>query len=619
MIVYQNSAQGFKEDVDQNHIANAVEKDFKEKFGRRVSPSEKSSWNNSLSFMERVIRRSAVPDDCGVLIEYNLPTSSSRIDFIITGHDENNKKNFVIVELKQWQTASETHKDGVVVTYLGHNERETAHPSYQAYSYKSFLQDYNQNIYDGEIYPFSCAYLHNYKQKEPEPLTAEIYQTYVLDSPLYFQEDHQKLADFLKLHVGQGKGMDILYEIESGRIRPSKKLINYVRNMFKGNREFVLIDTQKVAYETALDIAKTSQTKSVIIIKGGPGTGKSVISMNLLGGLLKERFNAIFIAPNSAFRDVMVQKLAQDTTKKRLGHLFKGSAGFFEMPNNTYDVAVVDEAHRLKNKKAYQYRGFNQVEDIVKASRVSIFFVDENQMVRPDDIGSISEIKRVANDLRANVHEMELSTQFRCSGAEGYINWLDYVFQLKETANFDGWEDGNFDFKIFDDPKELQSAIKEKYNEGFSSRLVAGYAWKWTSPKDGNPNGEVEDIDIPEFNFKMPWNSRKVGTTWAIDEEGVDQVGCIHTCQGLEFDYVGVIVGNDLRFDPDKLEYYVDWASYKDMSGKKGLKDDPEKLALLVKNIYKTLLTRGMKGCYVFFQDPEVKKYVQSRIKKTNN
>lgn len=615
MIIYQNTIKGFKFEVEENLIADSVERDFEEKFGRKVSQSEKSSWQNSLSFMERVVRRSAVADDCGVLIEYNLPTSSSRIDFIITGHDANSRKNFVIIELKQWQTASETHKDGVVLTYLGHDERETPHPSYQAYSYKSFLQDYNQNIYEGEISPFSCAYLHNYKQLDPEPLMAEIYQTYVLDSPIYFQEDCQKLADFLKQHVGQGKGMGILYEIESGKIRPSKKLIEHVSKMFKGNQEFVLIDTQKVAYETALDIAKNSQVKTIVIIKGGPGTGKSVISMNLLGGLLKQGLNSIFIAPNASFRDVMVQKLAQDVTKKRLHHLFKGSSGFFEVPLNTYDVAVVDEAHRLKNQKAYQYRGFNQIEDIVQAAKVSIFFVDENQMIRPDDIGSIVEIKRVGQDFNADVHVMELTTQFRCSGAEGYINWLDDIFHLKETANFDGWEDGNFDFKIFDNPNELRTSIQEKQSQGFSSRIVAGYAWKWSSPKEGNPDGEVQDVDISEFDFKMPWNSRKVGTTWAIDEEGVNQVGCIHTCQGLEFDYVGVIVGRDLRFNADKLEYYVDWASYKDSSGKKGLKNDPEKLTLLVKNIYKTLMTRGIKGCYVFFQDSEVKKYVESRLK----
>lgn len=615
MIIYKNTAIGFRSDVDTNRIADEIELAFRNNFGRRVNPSEKSSWMYSMSFMEKIVRRSEVADDCGVLVEYNIPATSNRIDFLISGCNDNDSKNFVIIELKQWQTAKQTEKDGVVTTFLGHTERETSHPSYQANSYKLFLKDYNENIYSGKLNPFSCAYLHNYKELNPEPLKSDIYKEYIDDSPIYFKEDYDKLETFLKKHVGKGKGMDILYEIEAGKIRPSKKLIDHVSSMFQGNQEFILLDEQKVAYEVAFEAAKNVNKKSVVIIKGGPGTGKSVISINLLGGLLKRQLNAVFIAPNASFREVMMHKLARKTKKTRLKNLFKGSSSFYELEKNSYDVAVVDEAHRLKNGKAYQYKGENQIEDIVKASKVSIFFVDENQMIRPDDIGSVSEIKRVAKSFNSSVKEIELSAQFRCSGADGYINWLDHVLQIKETANFDGWENGDFDFKIFSNPNDLLFAIKDKNNKGYNARLLAGYAWTWSSAKEGNFNSEVNDVCIPEFDFNMPWNSRKTGTTWAIDESGINQIGCIHTSQGLEFDYVGVIVGNDLKFDVKNLEYFVDWKSYKDMSGKKGLKEDPKVLNLLVKNIYKTLMTRGMKGCYIFFQDKSVEEYFRSRLR----
>jgi len=298
-----------------------------------------------------------------------------------------------------------------------------------------------------------------------------------------------------------------------------------------------------------------------------------------------------------------------------LNHLFKGSSGFYELENNVYDAIVVDEAHRLKNYLAYQYFGQNQIEDIVKASKTSIFFVDENQIIRPEDIGTIEEIKRIANKHEASINELELQVQFRCSGSDGYINWLDHTLGLKETANFDSWEDKKFEFVIFDDPNEVREAIRKKQNEGFDAQMLAGYAWKWTSAKEGNSDSQIEDVEIPEYNFRMPWNSRKVGSNWAIDEKNNEQIGCIHTSQGLEFDYVGVIIGKDLCFDNEKFEYYSPWNSYKDAAGKKGLKNDPEKLCTLIKNIYKVLMTRGIYGCYVFIQDEQLRNYFKSRLK----
>ncbi len=257
------------------------------------------------------------------------------------------------------------------------------------------------------------------------------------------------------------------------------------------------------------------------------------------------------------------------------------------------------------------YQGYNQVDDVIKAARTTIFFIDDNQMVRPDDIGSVAEIKKYANIYGAEVLEMELAAQFRCSGAEGYINWLDDVLQLRETANYDGWEDGDFEFKIFDDPNEMRKAIKQKDAEGHSARILAGYAWEWTAQKAGNADAQVSDVLVPEYEFAMPWNSRKVGSTWAIDDSGIDQVGCIHTSQGLEFDYVGVIIGDDLAYNDETSTFYTDYAKYYDKVGKKGLKDDPKELNRLVRNIYKVLMTRGIKGCYLYCTDPTLQYFFE--------
>jgi DUF2075 family protein len=616
MIIYQNTSKGFMQDVDSNRISDRIKEAYFEKTGKiNFADKEDTSWINSMEFMGKIIRKSQIKDDCGVLIEFGLPSTSKRIDFILAGEDVSGNKNFIIFELKQWKEAESTATNDLVQTkYYG--GRQSIHPSYQASSYKMYLSDYNENVYNSSITPFSCAYLHNYTEGNPEPLKSTVYESIIKDSKLYFKDDFQKLETFIKKYVGEGNGKEILYKIESGNIKPSKKLIAHVAGLFKGNKDFILLDDQKIAYEIAYDIAINATTKKTIIITGGPGTGKSVISMSLLGGLLKKSINVIFSAPNASFRDVMIDKLVGENNSQRVKHLLKGSGAFYNAKLNTFDVIVVDEAHRLKNQTAFMYKGNNQVEDVVKASKVNIFFIDEDQIIRPEDIGSRAEIKRIAALYHSEVVELDLSAQFRCSGANGYVNWVNDVLQIKDTANFDGWDKKDFDFKIFSDPNELRKEIQEKSSQGFNSRLLAGYAWNWTHLNMGNSDSQISDINIPEFNFSMPWNSRKIGTTWAINKEGINQVGCVHTSQGLEFDYVGIIIGKDLQFNSQINKYFTDWNEYKDKKGKQGLNKNLEGLNKLVRNIYRILLTRGMKGCYVYFVDKEAEQYFKQRMNR---
>lgn len=606
MIIYQSTAKEFRDTVDTGGIVPAIEAAFRSKLGRGVPPSEVSAYTNSLPQMERVVRRSGIADDCGIMIEYKIPLTNFRVDFIVSGQDENGNKNFIIVELKQWSKASVADGDGLVESFTGGANRVVAHPSYQALSYKNFISDFNENVANDTVLAYSCAYLHNYSEANPEPLRETRYAKILEQSPVFLRDDQEKLEAYLNKYVKYGKGMDILYEIESGRIKPSKKLVEHVSGMFEGKDEYHLLDEQKVAFERTRFVANNTKTsKSVVIIKGGPGTGKSVISLNLLNALLGDELNTVFVAPNASFRETLVKKLAGTLPRTRLKNLFMGSSNFVEANPNEFDVLVVDEAHRLKRRGAYMYQGVNQVDDVIKAARTSIFFIDDNQMVRPDDVGSVAEIKKYADLYGAKIHEMELAAQFRCSGAEGYMNWLDDILQLRETANYDGWEGGDFEFRVFDDPNEMRKAIKKKDSEGFSARILAGYAWQWTSQKEGNADAQVNDVLIPEYEFSMPWNSRKVGSTWAIDDSGIDQVGCIHTSQGLEFDYVGIIIGDDLEYNDETSTFYTDYSKYHDKVGKKGLKDDPKELNRLVRNIYKVLMSRGMKGCYIYCTNPK--------------
>ena len=620
MVIYRNTYKDFKRDVAHLELTDILIDKFDTILHRKIAENEKRSLENSLSAMYRVMNTTNLPDDCGISIEYNLPHTNRRIDFIIAGEDEKKKKHVVIVELKQWQSALATQMDGIVQTVLQRGMRNTSHPSYQAYGYKRFLTDFNEAVYDGDIAVQSCAFLHNYTSSDPEPLLDKIYAHYVNDTPLFFREHVHPLVTFISSHVGKGKGMDILYEIENGKIRPSVKLVDAVGSLFKGNEFFLLLDEQKVLYE-ALIHTPILENKQVVIIKGGPGTGKSVLSFNLLYGMLKKRKNVVLAAPNASFRDVMKKKLKKSGIRKDLkdlsstmvlDNIITGSAGYFGVPENQYDVIIVDEAHRLKDDKAYQYWGENQIKDVMHASRLSIFFVDDLQSIRPEDIGSVKNIKKAAASFNAKTSEYVLDVQFRCSGMDGYINWVDHTLMIKDTANYDSWDTEAFTLTLCDSPHEVYDHVRQRIKEGYEARMLAGYAWKWTSAKDGNPDGQIEDVVIEEHNFRMPWNSRSARTTWAIDETGVNQIGCIHTSQGLEFDYVGIIIGKDLQYDPNKKELFASWENYKDAAGKKGLKGKAHTLTQLVKNIYKVLLTRAMKGCYVYCHDVNLQEYFTS-------
>jgi DUF2075 family protein len=613
MIIYSNTNLAFRQDVESNHIADIIETNFIEKMGHRESPAEKTAWRNSMQYMERILRNSKIEDDCGVLIEYTIPNTSKRVDFIVTGRNEKQEKNYVLVELKQWEEASATDIPELVHTFVGGGFRDVLHPSYQAESYSRMMGLMNEGIYDNNIIGFPCVYLHNYERKTPEPLLDPRYRDGIKQAPIYFMDDYRKLQDYLKKMVGAGKGMDILYEMEHGRIRPSKALVDCVDSLYAGNDEFVLLDEQVVAYNTICRELEKIDRKKTIIVKGGPGTGKSVISFKVLHKLIDRRLNAKFVAPNEAFREVMVKKLvAYKVDKaKNIKPLFGGSGAFFGVPLNAYDVLVVDEAHRLKGKGAFMYKGDNQIKDIIHASRLNVFFVDDTQKIVPVDIGSVSEIRKAAEEEGSEVVEMELKAQFRCSGAEGFVNWVTHTLQIEDTANYEGWDQEEYEFRIFEDPNDLYETIRRKNDEtNNNARMVAGFAWDWSE----DVNAAVDDVTIPEKNFRMPWNARNQRALFAVKEDSVNQVGCIHTVQGLEFDYVGVIIGNDMKYDPDTHSILVEFDEYKDKSGKKGLKKQQDRLTQYVKQIYKVLMSRGRYGCYVYCRDENLKKYLESRL-----
>ena len=612
MIVYQESCETFMADVQDSRIDLQILGQFKAKLNRSTSPSEIQSWSNSMQYMKNVLEVAQVPRDAMVTIECQIPQTSKRIDFILTGLDEKKQSNAVIIELKQWSEAESTTKDAVVRTFVGGGTREVSHPSYQAWSYADLLTNFNRSVEENQIQLSPCAFLHNCEDRTA--LTLPFYQTHINKAPIFFKRDVRLLADFIRKFVKYGDSQNIMEMIENGEIRPSKALADSVVGLLNGNQEFTLIDDQKIVFETALqlvDRAITEKKKQVLIVEGGPGTGKSVVAINLLARLTGNQKLVHYVSKNSAPRSVYAEKLKGYRTKSSIDNLFKGSGQYHGERPNQFACLLVDEAHRLNEKSGlFSNLGENQILEIIQSAWCSVFFVDENQRVTLKDIGSKASIRAWAQKQGAMVHEMALESQFRCGGSDGYLAWLDQVLQIRDTANTD-LNDVGYEFGVCNSATELRNLMVEKNHQPRTkARLVAGYCWKWNSKTDAS----AYDIVFPAEDFQMQWNLASDSSLWIVKEDSINQIGCIHTCQGLEIDYVGVIIGPDLLIrdgkvvtDPSKRA-----SSDKSVFGwKKLMKEEPLRAAaeldLIIKNTYRTLMTRGMKGCYIFSDDEETR------------
>ena len=607
MLVYAENFSQFLSDASSGQIDTIVNARVNDRLNIQVGESELASWGNSLSRVALALSRSTIPDDAGVSIECQLPMTSKRIDFILSGYDENGKSRVVIVELKQWSEAEISPHDGLVRTWLGGRIRETSHPSYQAWSYAKYLEGFNEVVEKENIDLLPCAYLHNCT--DTGTLSDQRYSTYTSEAPLFFKEDTVKLKEFLEKYVKKGDCGKLMYSIDHGKIRPSKSLADSLAAMLNKQKEFIMIDEQKVVYELGMSAIRKSSVsqsgKQVIVVRGGPGTGKSVVAINLLVEALGEEFNALYVTKNSAPRAVYESKLTGVLTRSAYSSLFKGSGGFTTSETDGFDAILVDEAHRLNEKSGlYSNLGENQIKELINAAKCTVFFLDEDQRIHIKDIGSEEEIKRYALQAGAEVLCLDLPSQFRCNGSDGYIAWLDNYLGIRETEIAD-LKDVDYDFRIASSLTELDSWIRNKNEENGKSRIVAGYCWDWVSKREY----EAFDFDFPEENFQRKWNLSEDGGLWIMKPDSIDQIGCIHTCQGLECDYIGVIIGPDLRINLDgSVTTHPEKRSKNDYSirgWKTRMRENPEQttaqLDAIIKNTYRTLMTRGMKGCYVYF------------------
>lgn len=511
MIVYTATKSQFNEDVNLNQISDIILRNLKAKHLSGGQPAEYHSWQNSLHFMRAVMDDPAIPGDVDVAIEYQIPRTSKRVDFMIAGADQYDQSNVVIVELKQWDKAEKV--DDIMLhsvrAFTGGGKRIVNHPSYQAYAYATFIKNSSEQVQDDQIGIRPCAYLHNCSQENRIPLDDEIYKTWYEEAPLFDKTQVLLLRDYIKKYISMRstKG-DLLYKIDNGRIRPSKALQDCLASLLKGNEEFILLDDQAVAFDMCkkiMDQCRKDMKKRSIIIRGGPGTGKSVLAVNLLEEFISKGYNASYCTKNSAPREAYQRLLAKSDLKAQVNikQLFRSPFGLCNLAPNFYDCLIIDEAHRLVKKMYGDWNGENQIKECLNAARFSVFLIDEDQRITTKDIGSVDTIMNWASQLGVHVtmnEETILQSQFRCNGSDGYIQFINNMLQIGEPVDID-FNQLQFDLRVYDDPNELRDDLREINKINNKARMVAGYCYDW------DVKFKRGDYDIYLKNdFKAKWN-----------------------------------------------------------------------------------------------------------------
>jgi uncharacterized protein len=601
MRLFSGSVQEFRDHVATGTLVAGMEHQFAQQMLYRPSPSEVTSWANSLPVLSEDLAEADLQES-SVILEYMLPLSSKRLDAIILGNDGAGLGNAVVIELKQWRRAEITSVEDRLVNLGGHL---TLHPQQQVAQYVMYLRDFHPLVDQHRLTIDGGAYLHNADSADARVMQLSFLSD-LRDFPLFTLDDRDHLVEFLRTRVGAGNGMKVLRDYLSAPLRPSKKLLNHVALEIEGHPMFHLLDEQLVAFELvqrAVRQSLSTSQKTVVIVSGGPGTGKSVIAARIVGAMASQGLNVSHATGSKSFTETM-----RKTVGRRAAPIFRYFNSFRSADADELDVLVCDEAHRIRATSNDRFTrrsersDLPQADELVQVAKVPVFLLDQHQVVRPQEIGTIEAIRDAARRSRADVIEVDLNGQFRCMGSAGYIQWVERFLGITSGGPIAWDPSDDFKVQVFTSPDDLEQWVLRKHGQRYTARLTAGFCWPWSDP---TPDGYlIDDVEIGKW--RRPWNAkpnRKVkdapaASYWASDQRGVDQVGCIYTAQGFEYDFGGVILGPDLVWRNG--DWTADSSQHADTVTRKAGNFDE-----LVRNVYKVLLTRSLRGCGVYSTDAE--------------
>ncbi|HMM96300.1 DUF2075 domain-containing protein [Phycicoccus sp.] len=619
MTLYRTSVTGFS--AVEHRLSEMLAEQMAIRTGQSPSPAERRSWERSLP----ALRADLLDADLGgveMLIEYQLPLTSKRADVVLAGkHPETGGYSYLVVEMKQWSHATRFEDSDTLVTIEEYYGRPVTHPALQVRDYCDYLLGFTTTLADDPGSVAGAAYLHNATDSGVDDLFRLPGDAH---GRVFTGQRRGEFQDFLKSRFApRSNGAEAADNLMNSRIAPSKQLLALAAEEVQQREMFTLLDEQRDAYNYvlhAVERARRSNTKTAVIVSGGPGSGKSVIALSLLGELSRQGRSVLHATGSRSFTQTL-RKVA-GRRAPRVQKMFQYFNSFMAAVPNDLDALILDEAHRIRETSASRWTraehrtGRPQVEELLDAARVPIFLLDQHQVVRPGELGTVEDIRGHAASRGIDVVEINLDAQFRCGGSQEYVTWVQRLLELEPGGATTWGNEPNFEVSVADDPHEMEAYLRLKLEAGYSARMAAGYCWPWSDPhSDGTL---VPDVRIGDW--ARPWNlkgDRSVGgapaaALWASDPAGFGQVGCIYTAQGFEYDYAGVIIGPDLVWRDDR------WVSVRsanrdpDFRNRTKVSDDD--FDRLVRNVYKVLLTRGMRGVVLYSTDPRTQERLNDLI-----
>lgn len=590
--------------------------------GHRPSASEQRSWTASLPTLQRDLLDAGL-HNVEMLLEYRLPMSSKRADVVLAGHHpKTGLPSYVVIELKQWSKAEQFEDSETLVRVDAYGARGVTHPAIQVGAYCDYIEDFTRVLAEQPHSLVGAAYLHNATDSGVSDLFA---YPGTERERVFTGQRRGSFIEFLTAHLAAGvSGAQAADALLGSGLAPSRQLLSVAAEEVQQRERFVLLDEQRDAYEHVLQAvarARRSDTKTAIVVTGGPGSGKSVIALSLLGALSREGRSVMHATGSRAFTQTMRQVAGRRAPGVQ--KLFAYFNSFMDSEPNDLDCLILDEAHRIRETSVNRYTksalravARPQVDELLSAAKVPVFLLDEYQVVRPGELGTVADIEHHALVRGLRVEKIQLDAQFRCGGSEAYIQWVLCLLGIAgETPT--AWNaDDSFDVQVSSDPAAMESSLQQLHDQGYSARIAAGFCWSWSDPlKDGTL---VPDVTVG--SWQRPWNlrgDRAIGgappsSLWASDPAGFNQVGCVYTAQGFEYDHAGVIIGPDFVRRDGK--WVSDRSASKDPDMRSKTKVSDEDFDRLVRNVYKVLLTRGMQSVRIYSVDPETQAFLASLV-----
>ncbi len=622
MTLLRYSAAGYAAIASDGSLAERLLEQMLYRTGRRPSPSEVGSWERSLPALAQDLVDAGL-GNVEVLLEYHLPLTSKRADVVLVGrHPRTGGPSVVVVELKQWSRARAWEDDPELVLIDGYPRDPRLHPVAQVRGYCGYLLDFVKALEDEEDAVAGVAYLHNAVN---EAAVEDLY-AYPQDSQgrLFTGASRGEFIEFLKDRLDPGtSGAPYADLLTNSAVAPSKQLLAVAAEEVQNREQFVLLAQQKLAYSIVLhevERARAGDRKAVVIVNGGPGSGKSVIALSLLGELARRGRTVVHATGSRSFTQTL-RKVA-GRRAPRVQRLFKYFNQFMDAERNGLDVLILDEAHRIRETSIDRYtraelRGDRpQLDELIAAARVPVFLLDEHQVVRPGELGTVAQIESYATGLGLAVHRIDLDGQFRCGGSEEYVQWLQGLLGLAPGSPAPWAGDPAFEVHVAESPEEMEALLTSKAAAGYGARMTAGYCWPWSDPRPDSTL--VPDVRIG--SWERPWNlkgDRRVGEAppaplWASDPGGFGQVGCVYTAQGFEYDWNGVIIGPDLVWRHGGMVSQRKQNKDPDFRDSRRVSDGD--FDRLVRHVYKVLLTRGMVGTVIYSVDPETRHFLRTLV-----